>query len=167
MSLGVPDTCFKSAGLIKGGTCVLDKSLGNPPNAVSLIRECPPPTHYFQSFGQKITAGIFISVENTTALASVSSLGQRLFENSMARTTFNTSVLRWNSNDNFAKYPSVVFQPFKKLSPCSIANTFTNVSDKTSSANRFVDDSKLFCRTSKFGFEYKQDQYPDYLMRLL
>ena len=84
----------------------------------------PPPTHYFQSFCQKIAAGVFVSVEDTSTLANVGSGGQRFFDNLMARTTFLTGILRWNSNNNFAKYLSVVFQPFKELSPGSIANTF-------------------------------------------
>jgi hypothetical protein len=83
-----------------------------------------PPTQIFQSFCQQITTCIFVPIENTTTLASMGSLGQGFFHNAMTRTALLTSVLRWNGNDNFPKYLSVVFQPLKKLSPCSIANTF-------------------------------------------
>ena len=83
-----------------------------------------PPTDYFQSFSQKIATSIFISVENTTTLTNVGSLRQRFLDNFMAKTTLLTGVLRWYSNDNFAKYLPIIFQPFKKLSPCCIIDTF-------------------------------------------
>ena len=85
----------------------------------------PLPTHYFQSFCQQIAAGVLIPVEDTSTVANVSSGGQRFFDNLMTSTTFNTGVLRWNSNDNFAEYLPVVFQPFKELSPCCITNAFS------------------------------------------
>jgi hypothetical protein len=42
----------------------------------------------------------------------------------MARATFLAAVLRRNGNENFAKYLSVVLQPFKELSPGSITDAF-------------------------------------------
>ena len=84
----------------------------------------PPPTQKFQSFCQEIASCVFIPVENTSTLASMSSFRQGFFNNLMTGTTFLTAVLRWNGNNNFAKHLPIVLQPGKKLSPCSIANTF-------------------------------------------
>ena len=84
-----------------------------------------PPTHNFKSFCQQITAGIFVSIENTATLANMGSLGQGFFDNAMTRTALLASVLRWNGDDNFAKYLSVVLKPFKELSPCSVTNALS------------------------------------------
>jgi hypothetical protein len=55
------------------------------------------PTHNFQSFSQKITAGVFVPVENTPTLTSVSPLRQRLLDDSMAATfkKHQQEVLIW------------------------------------------------------------------------
>ena len=82
-----------------------------------------PPTHNFQSFCQKVATSIFIPIESQSR-TDMSSLGQRLFDNSMTRTAFRAGVLRRHGNDNFAEYLPIIFQPFKELSPSRITNTF-------------------------------------------
>ncbi len=82
-----------------------------------------PPTHNFQSFCQKVATSIFIPIESQSR-TDMSSLGQRLLDNSMTRTAFRAGVLRRHGNDNFAEYLPIIFQPFKELSPSRITNTF-------------------------------------------
>ena len=196
MSLGVPDTCFKS---------------GNPPNAVSLIRECLPLLKNSNPFANRLRL----------AFSSLS----RMHPHSQAWVLWDKDFLtmRWHKLHSWEVYWggnrtgffesgisflfdgwifAVVIETLNRLS-CSFGRCLTSlriqlfrplvflgqnsteswqvvlsntaiihpvsqatVSDKTSSPNHLINDSELFSRTSELDFEYEQEQHPNHLMRL-
>ncbi len=79
---------------------------------------------------------------------------------------FTAKSLRWRETFKcFLPSLLIAFLRLVVLSNTAIIHPVSNttVSDKTSSANHFINDCKLFCRTSELGFKYEQDQYPSIL----
>ncbi len=108
-----------------------------------------PPTDYFQSFCQTFNR-----------LPSSYALGAR-FANGRCLTSLRIQVF----------CPFILFRQNCTegrqvlLSDTAIIHPVTNttISDKASRGNHLVDNGKLFCRTSKLGFKYEQDQYRNIL----